>query len=77
MRANLSVAANKPNRICHIRACHPPSIQEGLNDPLDIAMMFQCWGHMEGNQVELIYQKQNILCGNQVGLFSGISNAIV
>ena len=53
--------------ICHIRACHTPSIQEGQNDPLDLAMIFQCWDHMEGNQVELIYQKQKLLRGNQVG----------
>ena len=46
----------------------PPSIQEGLNDPLDLATMFQHWGHMEGNRVELIYQKQELLRGNQVGL---------
>ena len=49
-----------------IRAC-PPSIQEGLNDPLDLAMIFQHWGHMEGNQVDIIYQKQELLHGNQVG----------
>ena len=45
----------------------PPSIQEGLNDLLDLAMIFQHWGHMEGNQVEIIYQKQELLHGNQVG----------
>ena len=47
----------------------PPSIQEGLNDPLDLAMIFQHWGHKEGNQVELVYQKQELLHGNQVVLF--------
>ena len=46
----------------------PPSIQEGLNDPLDHAMMFQRWGHMEENQIELIYQKHKLFRGNQVGL---------
>ena len=46
----------------------PLSIQEGLNDPLDFEMSFQCWGHMEGNEVELISQKQELMHGNQVGL---------